>query len=480
MNVLTRRMNFSGSLPPIIERRTMKMPKIVLWPIAIVAVVVGGAIAMQHGPDSFAGRIFARLGGDGEKKKARPAQRVEVVAGQPETIRFSDEAFQTLAVRTVEVEPAPPPDPLRLPGSLMLDPNRLVRVHSRFTGELVRIGTVGENSSTRTLRYGDKVKRGDVLAIVWSKEIGEKKSELVDAVSKLASDEKVLKAYESVLEGAIPKKTIVEQRRNVEADVIAQAKAERTLRSWSLTEAQMAAIYREADEVRRQQVDTTNDKSWAELEIKAPIDGMIIEKNFNEGSMVDPDDDLFQIADLSQLLVLANVYEEDLPALRKLEPGHRNWLVDLKSDPHDQPRKGTFDLFGTIIDPTSHTGVVMGWLDNSKENLAAGQFITATVALPADPHLVTIPSTALIEQGDASYVFVESNAARHEFTRRKVAVKRRWRHSIHVCRDSADAENACGADSLEVGERVIVSGVLEFSAELDAAKSRSAEQENDE
>src|SRR5262249_43271319 len=395
------------------------------------------------GPDSMAGPLFARLRGKSSGKTEGAAQqtaRVEVVAGQPDTIRFTNEAFETLAVRTVAVELAPPPEPLRLPGSLQLDPNRLVRVHSRFTGELVSIATVGENGSARSLQYGDRVKKGDVLAIVWSKEIGEKKSELVDAISKLASDEKVLKAYESVLEGAIPRKTIVEQRRNVEADVIAQAKAERTLRSWSLTEAQMAAIYREADEVRRQQADTTNDKSWAELEIKAPIDGMIVEKNFNEGSMVDPDDDLFQIADLSQLLVLANVYEEDLPALRRLEPGHRSWLVDLKSDPHDQPRKGTFDLFGTIIDPTSHTGGVMGWLDNSKENLAAGQFITATVALPADPHLVTIPSTALIEQGDASYVFVESNARRHEFTRRKVAAKRRWRHSVHVCRDSADAE----------------------------------------
>ena len=125
------------------------------------------------------------------------------------------------------------------------------------------------------------------------------------------------------------------------------------------------------------------------------------------------------------------------------------------------------------------TGVVIGWLDNTRENLAANQFITATVELPADPHLVTIPSSALIEQGDASYVFVETNAERHEFTRRKVAVKRRWRHSVHVCRDLGSAgggnESDCGPESLKVGERVIASGVLEISAELDAAKSRSAE-----
>jgi len=301
----------------------------------------------------------------------------------------------------------------------------------------------------------------------------------VDAISKLAADEKVLKAFKSIDPQAIPKKTVVEQERNVEADYIAREKAERTLRSWHLTEEEMAAIYREADDVRRRQVDTTEDSKWAELEIRAPISGLILEKNVNEGFMVDPDDDLFQIADPSQLQVLANVYEEDLPALRRLEPSQRKWLVDLKSDPYDKPHAGSFDLIGTIIDQQSHTGVVIGWLDNTRENLAANQFITATVELPADPHLVTIPSSALIEQGDASYVFVETNAERHEFTRRKVAVKRRWRHSVHVCRDLGSAgggnESDCGPESLKVGERVIASGVLEISAELDAAKSRSAE-----
>jgi cobalt-zinc-cadmium efflux system membrane fusion protein len=461
-----------------------RITRIGVWSLAVLVVVVGASVAMNHGPDSLAGHLFARLRGTGSAKEQRTAQqtaRVEVVAGQPDTIRFTNEAFATLGVRTVAVELAPPPEPLRLPGSLQLDPNRLVRVHSRFTGELVSIATVGQNGSARSLQYGDRVRKGDVLAIVWSKEIGEKKSELVDAISKLASDEKVLKAYESVLEGAIPRKTIVEQRRLVESDVIALAKAERTLRSWRLTEPEMKAIYREAEEVTRRETDTSNDKSWAELEIKAPIDGIIVEKNFNEGSMVDPDDDLFQIADLSQLRVQAKVYEEDLPALRKLEPDERNWLVDLKSDPHDKPHEGTFDMIGTIIDPDDHTGVVLGWLDNSKENLAANQFITATVALPADPHLVAVPSTALIEQGDASFVFVETDAVRHEFQRRKVTVKRRWRHTVYICRsaDEAADANGCGADSLKVGERVIVSGVLEFSAELDAAKSRSAEQDPD-
>jgi cobalt-zinc-cadmium efflux system membrane fusion protein len=456
--------------------------------IAVVTVLVAGWVAMDHGPGTFAGKLLSRFQGEDREAKhgeaATLAHRIEIVAGRPDTIRFTDEAYKSVGLHLFEVEPAPPPDPLRLPGSLVLDPNRLVPVHSRFTGELVRIGNVnaaaGDNAQrgsreSRTLRYGDYVRKGDVMAVVWSKEIGEKKSELVDAISKFDADSKLLERLESVEKGVVAEKMKIEARRTVQADVIALARAERTLRSWHISEEEIAAIQKEADDVRRGVSDPTNDKSWAELEIKAPIDGLIVEKSINEGAMIEPDDDLFQVADLSQLMVLANVYEEDLPALRKLDPSHHKWHVDLKSDPDDKPREGSFDLIGTIIDPDSHTGVVMGWLDNSEARLAAGQFITATIALPSDPHLVTIPSSALIEQGDVSYVLVETNAERHEFTRRKVAVKRRWRHSVYVCRDASLGKS--DPDSLKVGEKVIATGVLELSAEFDAAQSRSAEQE---
>lgn len=445
---------------------------------------------MHHGPDTLAGKLLGRLKGESHTDKtgeAGPrALRIEIVADRPDTIRFTQEAYDTVGIRTFEVEPAPPPDPLRLPGSLVLDPNRLVRVHSRFTGELVKIGDLnpkaGNNSeregpTNRSVRYGDYVNKGDVMAIVWSKEIGEKKSELVDAISKLDADQKLLERLEATEKGVVAEKMKIDARRTVQADAIALARAERTLRSWRISDEEIAAIYREADDVRKRQADTENDKTWAELEIKAPIDGLIVEKSVNEGAMIDPDDVLFQVADLSQLMVLANIYEEDLPALRKLDPSQHKWLVDLKSDPDDKPREGSFDLIGTIIDPDAHTGVVMGWLDNSAAHLAAGQFITATIVLPADPHLVTIPSSALIEQGDSSYVLVETNVERREFTRRKITVKRRWRHSVYVCRGTEPGENSpCGADSLKVGEKVIVTGVLELSAEFDAAQSRSEEQ----
>ncbi|HTI52280.1 MAG TPA: efflux RND transporter periplasmic adaptor subunit [Planctomycetaceae bacterium] len=410
----------------------------------------------------------------------------EIVEGRVDTIRFVPSVYQDLGISTVAVRSAPPPEPLRMAGSLVIDPNRLIRVHSRFSGEVVAIKMLDETASgnikpnspvsrsgvpQRSLRYGDRVKRGDVLAVVWSKEIGEKKSELVDALSKLDADKKLLARLESVEEGVVAKKLIIEARRNVDANLVAVARAERTLRSWRLTDDEIKPVFQEAAELREGRSDISNDNKWAEVQILSPIDGVIVEKNFNEGAIVEPTDDLFQIADLSRLLVLANAYEEDLPALRKLPLNERRWTVDHKADPNDLPIPGEFEVIGSIIDPNQHTGTVMGWVDNREGNLASGQFITATVVLPPEPHLVAIPTSAVVEEGDSSSVFVETDAARLEFERRRIAIKRRGRDLVFVESISEAAETRADVQPLRIGENVIVSGALEIAAELESRKS---------
>ncbi len=68
---------------------------------------------------------------------------------------------------------------------------------------------------------------------------------------------------------------------------------------------------------------------------------MIVEKNFNVGDMIDPSQDLFKIADLSRVQVLANAYEEDLPLLADADaPSSVHWKIDIKSDPNDVPVSG--------------------------------------------------------------------------------------------------------------------------------------------
>ena len=58
-----------------------------------------------------------------------------------------------------------------------------------------------------------------MLAVVWSKDVGEKKSELIDALSKLAIDYPMLQRYRAVEKGTVPERTIHDAERNYQGDL---------------------------------------------------------------------------------------------------------------------------------------------------------------------------------------------------------------------------------------------------------------------
>ncbi len=404
---------------------------------------------------------------------SRPTKRplFVLVPDKPDTIRLIDRDVSDLGIHVHTISADPPPNKLRLTGTLSLDPNRFVRVHSRFPGEVRRVGTAA--GTNRPLRFGDKVTAGQLLVKMWSKDIGEKKSELVDALSKVHFDKIILDRLNSVKGGVVTERAINDAERNYQGDLVAVAKAERTLRSWNLSEEEIAAVHREAKDLLDGTVSITDDGHWAEMEVTAAQSGIIVEKDFSVGDMVDTNKDLFKIADLDRLQVLANVFEEDLPLLRRLSPDEQIWSLQLESESLDNVITGKFDQIGMIIDPNMHTSVVMGFVDNPNKSLAIGQFITATIEVPGDSSQVVIPVSAVIEEGASSAVFVETSAEFHEYTRRRVAVTRRGRTQIHVVSEPNAKQLERGIQPLRPGERILIDSVVELEAELNDLASSS-------
>ncbi len=382
-----------------------------------------------------------------------------------------------MQLKTMEVGTAPPPTPLKLEGSLFLDPNRLTHVHTRFPGEVVELGTIAESPvgedtgrrDERTLRFGDQVGKGQLLAVVWSKDLGEKKSEMIDALSRFKLDQETLKRLEKLFrEGALPERSLREQERIVESDAIAVSRAERTLRAWRLSDEDLKLIRDEAERVheRRGQWDGDVKQSWARVEVRAAIDGTIVEKNIAVGDVVDTTLDLFKIANLEQLDVLAHIYEEDLPILEDLAASQRHWRILLKGDPNAAPLEGRFDQIGRIIDPNQHTALVMGWVDNRGGRLRVGQFVSAVVDLPPFPNEVAVPSSALVDDEGETYVFVQDDASQSRFTMRHVVPVRRRDNNVYLVANPNSQQLEAGYEGVRSRERVIVSGSLELAQAL--------------
>lgn len=381
----------------------------------------------------------------------------------------------SLGLRTAPVKPASGRPLPPLAGSLALDPGNLAHVHSRFPGEVVEVGTLRDPESPagvpRPVRYGDRVDKDQLLAVVWSKDLGEKKSELVDALSRLRLDRETQQRLEELLaKGSISERSVREAQQRVESDLVAVARVERTLLSWRLSQAEIETIRKEAERLHQQLHEgkrpaNTLVKDWARVEVRAPIAGTILEKNVALGDIVDTSTDLFKVADLARLCVWAHIYEEDLPALLALSRPIA-WTIRLKSDPRAPPVHGTIRKIGDIIDPTQHTALIEGEVDNRRGALRVGQFITATIDLPPLPGSVEIPTSALVEDGVDSIVFVQVEAQEPRYERRRVQVLRRYHDVVHV-QSQPDGNIKPARQGLAVGEAVVCSGAVQLNAALD-------------
>ena len=206
------------------------------------------------------------------------------------------------------------------------------------------------------------------------------------------------------------------------------------------------------------------------MELRAPIDGFVIEQNVVlHETVVNNTTNLFQIAKVDPLIVLASVPEDDLPALQELKVQTHNHIGWTVSTVGSKPIAGYVDDIGYLIDPNQHTAVVRGHIPNPDGLLRAGQFVTATVELLPPADVVEVPIGALVEDGKDSIVFVQADPKEPVYTLRRVEVANRFDRTAYVRSVPAtrkDADHAAGdagqaslpAEPLKKGERVITAG----------------------
>jgi cobalt-zinc-cadmium efflux system membrane fusion protein len=432
----------------------------------------------------------------------KAALAVELVKDRPSSLLVPLEVRKSLGIykdNTDQIAFAAQPTRKRtlvMPGSTALDPARLIRVRVRFApAEVVEIGKIDDPHASpgnvppprRDLQTGDPVKKGDLLAVLSSVDLGNKKNDLFDALSQLRLDEEVLKRAEN-FKGSVPEVFLLNAQRNVQADINAVARAENTLKTWEIPEEEIQAVRDEvkniASEVDRRSKSKERLKQWARVELKAPVDGFILEQNMAlHETIVDNTTNLIQIAKVDALVVLASIPEDDLPALQDLKSqtqNHIDWTVRTVGT---KPVAGLVDDIGYLIDPNQHTAVVRGHIPNPDGLLRAGQFVTAAVELLPPKNVVEIPISSLVEDGKDSIVFVQSDAKQPIFTMRRVQVTNRFEQTAYVrsvplSKDEVRAEDGQASplsEPLTEGERVLTTGALELKTALENKQSESVE-----
>jgi membrane fusion protein, heavy metal efflux system len=448
---------------------------------------------------------------------------VSLVPGQANTVDVSDDVVRTLGIRNGDKESvadAHEPTkmrPLVLPGSTDFNPSRLARIRARFApARVVQLGQVHDfvlqtgRTETRDLRPGDTVSKGQLLGVFYSVDVGSKKNDLLQALVQLELDQKILDEAEKHV-GSVPKVFMLTYERAVYGDRTEINRALNNLKLWEIPQDEIDALHAEAKRIcankdawlktpegrwvmREKQAKgekfvpgIEDDNPWGRVTLRSPIDGVVIEYNIREGEMVvDNTVNLFQIADVSQLLVKANCPEDQLPALEALRSNDRRWTVATVGADSATGLAGTIDEISYIIDPNQHTAIVKGYVSNPGRRIRAGQYAAATVEIPPPHGVVEIPTDALVDDGKQSLVFVQPDPAKQHFTMRRVEVTHRFASTVFVRDTPIPKEEQLTAleaeegllpkEPLRPGDRVLVAGSVELKRVVIDLESRPKKQ----
>lgn len=339
-------------------------------------------------------------------------------------ITLSEAAYRTAGIRVEAVAAeavSAAGSGLQVPGQVEFEPERVAVVSPRAGGRIERLTAV----------EGDRVRAGQTVALVSSREFLTAQTDLAQAVRRA----RVLAGTQDA----------------AGADALVDA-ARRRLR---LLGAGEAAIDRVA---------ATGEISTL-LPVPAPFGGSIVETHALPGQGVEAGTPLFTIADLSSVDVAAEVPERAMPLLRI---GQRATLT-LAAYPALR-FEGRVERLRDQLDPSTRTVKAIIHVPNPQRALRPGMFASVTLDAPAEAALgtgastlLTIPESALVTDGEARYVFVE--VAPRAFERRAVQVEALSAPGSTVPAVGRVAVRA----GLAAGERIAVSGAFTLKSEMGKA-----------
>ena len=311
-----------------------------------------------------------------------------------------------------------------LPGEIVINSDRQAHVVPRVPG------IVGEVYK----RLGDQVKTNEVMAVLESRDLADAKAEFLASLERFDFAEVNFKREENLW-----KKKISSEQEYLDArQILVEARI--NLRS---AEQKLHALG--FSETYLKQLPDHPDQSYTRYEIKAPFDGVVIQKHISFGEALSDDAEAFVIADLSTVWVDINIYQKDLVKI------HTGQTVVIDIGHGVDSADSILSYVGPLVGEETRTALARAVLQNPQGQLRPGMFITARVATDSIEVPLMVPKTALQTLEGKTVVFVQDEDG---FEARPVVIGKD--NGLHVV-----IENG-----LQAGERYVSKGAFTLKAQL--------------
>lgn len=326
-------------------------------------IVAGGALA--------AALIVAAWAVAATRSRAKAAAKAGEMAGMPDmggmnmsagsSARLTAEQVRGFGVTFATVEQRTLHEQVRTVGIVNFDETRIAHVVPKIGGFIERLYVDFT---------GKPVRRGQPLVEIYSPELLAAQEELLLA----ARLEKEL--GESAVPGAAGRPSDL-----VEA-------ARRRLRLWDISEGQVADVLRSG-------------RARRTLTLYAPVSGIVVEKQAILGHAVQPGENLYTIADLTEVWIEAEIRETDAGLVREGSPA----AVELAAYA-GRPLAGRVEYVYPTLQPEARTLRARIAVRNLDGRIKPGMYATVRVAALLRQAL-TIPTSALVRTGERQIAFVD-------------------------------------------------------------------------
>ncbi len=259
---------------------------------------------------------------------------------------------------------------VRTYGRVDYDQARIVSIHPRFSGWLEKV---------YVLRQGDFISRGQLLATIYSPELVSTQQDYLLALRGVES----MSAATDELPGL---------RENSEALVMS---ARRRLKLFGVSKADISRLERTG-------------KVKNSLDIKSPYSGTVIRVRAVEGLAVTPATELYAVADLSTVWIMADVYEPDFPWIRQGDA-----ISVTSAAMPGEGFAGTVEFIYPYEKQGKRTIQVRMSAENKKLLLKPGMFVNVVIET-ASRTALAVPSEAVLRTGTRSLVFVQREPGKFE------------------------------------------------------------------
>ena len=263
-------------------------------------------------------------------------------------------------------------DELKLSGEINFDDRKVSKVYPFSSGQVLQVN----------VSLGDKVSKGQTLAIIKSADVSGNYSDLSNAGNDLAIAKKQMENEESLFKNGIAsEREYLEAKENYQKAATSSNKLKNQIQinGGGRTSANGTYI------------------------ITAPISGYVVEKKINAGGFIrnDANDNLFTIGNISDVWVWANVYETDIA---KVKAGYAAKVTTLAYP--DSVFTGVVDEVSNILDPVTKVMKIRVKLPNEKQSLKPEMFANIVITNKEGSRCISVPEKAIISENGKNYVIV--------------------------------------------------------------------------